>query len=93
MQRTSLLIELAGANGVGKSTIAPILAEQLRANLGADRVAALPETGIPRFRKRWSRLNRRFWLAMHPAAVWNAWKADPKKRSARNSSLKHCCDR
>ena len=35
MQRTTLLIELAGAHGVGKSTIAPMLAEKLRASLGA----------------------------------------------------------
>ena len=75
MQRTTLLIELAGAHGVGKSTIAPILAEKLRASLGAHRVAALPETGVPRLRKRWSRLKRRFWLAMHPATVWSAWQS------------------
>ena len=75
MQCTTLLIELAGAHGVGKSTIAPMLAEKLRASLGAHRVAALPETGVPRLRKRWSRLKRRFWLAMHPATVWNAWRS------------------
>jgi hypothetical protein len=76
MQRPSLTIELAGNSGVGKSTIAPMLAKELRASLGAARVAALPETGVPRFRRHWTRLKRRFWLAIHPSIAWSAWKSD-----------------
>ncbi len=65
-----------------------MLAEKLRASLGAARVAALPETGVPRFRKRWSRLKRRFWLAMHPAMVLSACRSSaPRERLFLYSSL------
>jgi hypothetical protein len=79
MPRPALLVELAGSNGVGKSTIAPLLAKRLRERLGPDRVAALPEKDVPRFRRRWTRMQRRFWLATHPGIAWSAWKsAEPQ---------------
>lgn len=75
MPRPALLVELAGFNGVGKSTIAPLLAKRLRKRLGPDRVAALPEKDVPRFRRRWTRIQRRLWLATHPARAWSAWSS------------------
>lgn len=63
-----ILVELAGAGGVGKSTLAPLIADRLRAELGADRVAALPEHGVPRRERRWTRLARWRWTAAHPTA-------------------------
>jgi len=76
MPRPALLVELAGSNGVGKSTITPLLAKRLRDKLGTDRVAALPEKDVPRFQRRWTRLQRRLWLATHPAIAWSAWRSD-----------------
>jgi hypothetical protein len=75
MPRPALLVELAGSNGVGKSTIAPLLAKRLRERLDPDRVAALPEKDVPRFRRRWTRIQRRLWLATHPASAWSAWRS------------------
>jgi dephospho-CoA kinase len=70
-----MLIELAGSNGVGKSTIAPLLAEALRDLIGDARVAALPEKGTPRRHRRWSRFKRRLWLISQPALIATAFRS------------------
>ena len=46
-----ILVELAGAGGVGKSTLAPLIARRLKEVLGAENVAALPENGVGRKRR------------------------------------------
>jgi adenylate kinase len=68
------LIELAGASGVGKTTVAPLLARRLREALGEDRVAALPEKDQPRQRRHWRHFQRRLWLARHPRHLLAAWR-------------------
>lgn len=70
-----ILVELAGAGGVGKSTIAPLIAKRLREELGEAAVAALPETGVVRRRRRWTRLKRWTWTAFHPRALFVAKRA------------------
>ncbi|MEX2578886.1 MAG: hypothetical protein WD342_07495 [Verrucomicrobiales bacterium] len=69
-----ILVELAGASGVGKSTVAPLLAQALRRALGDHAVAAMPEKDQPRRRRRWTRMQRRFWLASHPRSFLAAWR-------------------
>lgn len=66
-----MVIELAGAGGVGKSTLAPLVAERLRDVLGADKVAALPERGA-RSKRVWTRARRWSWIAVHPRTLWVA---------------------
>lgn len=68
------LVELAGASGVGKTTIAPLLARRLRETLGEDCVAALPEKDQPRRQRHWRHFQRRLWFARHPGTLINAWK-------------------
>lgn len=68
------LIELAGASGVGKTTVAPLLARRLREALGEDCVAALPEKDQPRQRRHWRHFQRRLWLALHPRHLLTAWR-------------------
>ncbi len=68
------LVELAGASGVGKTTIAPLLARRLRETLGEEYVAALPEKDQPRHHRHWRHFQRRLWLACHPGALINAWQ-------------------
>ncbi len=68
------LIELAGASGVGKTTVAPLLARRLRDVLGEDGVAALPEKDQPRPRRHWRHFQRRLWLARHPHHLFAAWR-------------------
>ncbi|GEM_PF-3471333 len=70
-----LLVELAGASGVGKTTAAPILARRLREILGMENVAALPEKDLPRRQRRWRHMQRRLWILSHPADVLAAWRA------------------
>nr|MBL8410089.1 hypothetical protein [Dechloromonas sp.] len=80
------VIELAGAGGVGKSTLAPLVAERLREILGADKVAALPEHG-PRASRQWTRARRWSWIASHPASLLAARRATaPAIRTAQFSS-------
>lgn len=68
------LIELAGASGVGKTTVAPLLARRLRERLGEACVAALPEKDQPRQRRHWRHFQRRLWLARHPGHWLSAWR-------------------
>jgi hypothetical protein len=68
------LIELAGASGVGKSTVAPLLAQRLRERLGEGCVAALPEKDQPRQHRHWRHFQRRLWLALHPGHLRAAWR-------------------
>jgi hypothetical protein len=68
------LIELAGASGVGKTTVAPLLARRLRETLGEAAVAALPEKDQPRQRRHWRHFQRRLWLALHPGPLFAAWQ-------------------
>lgn len=71
-----IVVELAGAGGVGKSTMAPLLAQQLRDQLGETQVAAMPEKkGIPRSQRHWTRINRWLWTIKHPSSILVAWKA------------------
>jgi hypothetical protein len=66
MPNDKIIVELAGGHGVGKSTIAPLLAERLRQYFGTRLVAAMPETGVVWQRRKWSGWKRRCWLASHP---------------------------
>jgi hypothetical protein len=66
MPNDKIIVELAGGHGVGKSTIAPLLAERLREHFGTHLVAAMPEIGVVWRRRKWSRWKRRCWLASHP---------------------------
>lgn len=68
------LIELAGTSGVGKTTVAPLLARRLRETLGEDTVVALPEKDQPRRRRHWRHFQRRLWLALHPRHLLAAWR-------------------
>ncbi|SKB08037.1 Uridine kinase [Prosthecobacter debontii] len=70
-----ILVELAGAGGVGKSTIAPMIAQRLREELGTEAVAALPEKDVARRHRRWTRFKRWTWTAFHPRAFWVARRA------------------
>ncbi len=67
-----ILVELAGVSGAGKSTLSPLVARRLREHLGEGRVAALPEKDVPRRLRRWTRLKRWLWMALHP---WHALTA------------------
>jgi deoxyadenosine/deoxycytidine kinase len=69
-----IVVELAGASGVGKSTMSTLVADSLQDILGADAVAALPEKNVPRFRRRWTRLKRWSWIATNPRSLMTAWK-------------------
>jgi len=81
-----MVIELAGAGGVGKSTLAPLVAQRLRDILGSEKVAALPELG-PRSTRLWTRARRWSWIARHPRALWAARRAcAPAIRTAKYSS-------
>ena len=66
MPNDKIIVELAGGHGVGKSTIAPLLAKRLREHFGSRLVAAMPEIGVVWQRRKWSRWKRRCWLASHP---------------------------
>jgi thymidylate kinase len=68
------LIELAGASGVGKTTVAPLLARRLRETLGGNEVAALPEKDQPRNRRHWRHFQRRLWFTRHPRHLLAAWR-------------------
>jgi hypothetical protein len=82
-----ILVELAGAGGVGKSTLAPLIARRLKEVLGAENVAALPENGVGRKRRQWTRVRRWSWITMHPSALLVARKAClPEVKTSRFSS-------
>jgi hypothetical protein len=66
MPKNKIIVELAGTHGVGKSTVAPLLAQRLRGHFDARLVAALPEIGIPHQQRKWTRWKRHCWLASHP---------------------------
>lgn len=69
-----ILIELAGASGVGKTTLAPLLARRLRGALGERHVAALPEKDLPRHQRRWRHMQRKCWKLLNPRLVLAAWR-------------------
>lgn len=51
-----------------------LVAQRLRTLLGADAVADLPEKGVPRRLRRWTRVKRWSWVAVNPQLYWSAWK-------------------
>ena len=61
-----IVVELAGEPGVGKSSIAPLLAKKLRDEFGEGVIAALPERDRPRQQRHWTRFKRWSWLLSHP---------------------------
>lgn len=69
-----IVVELAGPSGVGKSTVTGLVAERLRDVLGTEAVAALPEKGVPRRQRKWTRFKRWCWVGLHPSAFTTAWK-------------------
>lgn len=69
-----IVVELAGASGVGKSTMSALVADRLQDILGQDSVASLPEKNVPRRQRRWTRLKRWGWVAMNPRSLLTAWK-------------------
>jgi hypothetical protein len=71
-QKRPILVELAGEQGVGKSTIAPLLGHKLRAYFGSDMVVALPENHLPRQQRKFTHWQRRCWLALHPRILFKA---------------------
>jgi len=75
MPNDKIIVELAGGHGVGKSTIAPLLAERLREHFGSRLVAAMPEIGVVWQRRKWSRWKRRCWLASHPKFLMLAMRS------------------
>ncbi|MEN3943805.1 hypothetical protein WJU23_21065 [Prosthecobacter sp. SYSU 5D2] len=69
-----IVVELAGASGVGKSTMSALVADRLQEILGQNSVAALPEKNVPRRRRRWTRLKRWAWVATNPRSLVAAWR-------------------
>src|SRR6218665_303928 len=69
-----IVVELAGPSGGGKSTLIALVAQRLRTLLGADAVADLPEKGVPRRLRRWTRVKRWSWVAVNPQLYWCTWK-------------------
>jgi ABC-type transport system involved in cytochrome bd biosynthesis fused ATPase/permease subunit len=61
-----IVVELAGQPGVGKSSIALLLAKKLRDEFGEGVIAALPERDRPRQQRHWTRFKRWSWLLSHP---------------------------
>lgn len=74
-----ILVELAGAQGVGKSTLAPLLGQKLREELGQEAVAVLPERDMPRRLRRWTRVQRWRWLLLHPSVYFLAHRLAKKR--------------
>jgi hypothetical protein len=77
MPKDKIIVELAGNHGVGKSTVAPLLAQRLRGHFDARLVAALPESGIPHQQRKWTRWKRHCWLASHPKFLMFAMGSGP----------------
>ena len=69
-----IVVELAGASGVGKSTMSALVADRLQEFLGRDSVAALPEKNVPRRLRRWTRVKRWAWIATNPRSWMTAWQ-------------------
>lgn len=74
-----IVVELAGPSGAGKSTLIALVAQRLRAVLSPDDVVDLPEKGVPRRHRRWTRVKRWSWVALHPQIFWAGWKITRRK--------------